>query len=228
MKNRKKYIRIGILSLFLLSGLTGMAVAETLANVSPSTQNVAKGETFTINVTIDPDTPIAGAQFDLSFDASLVSAESATEGDLLSQDGASTYFSPGIIDNSAGTITGVAGAITTSGATVSSPGVFATIRMTAKMVDGTSPINLANIIVGDINANVVSTTVNDGSIIIGALCGDLNGDGNVTVVDTVIALEIAAGSRPFDATADVSSNGIVTSLDVLMILQAATGQIEIC
>lgn len=228
MKNRTKYIRIGILSLFLLSGLTGMAVAETLVNVSPSTQSVAKGETFTINVTIDPDTSIAGAQFDLSFDASLVSAESVTEGDLLSQDGASTYFNPGIIDNAAGTITSVAGAITTSGATVSSPGVFATIRMTAKMVDGTSPLDISNVIVGDINAYPISTTVNDGSIIIGALCGDLNGDGKITTTDAVIALEIAAGSRPFDAAADVSGDGIVTSLDALMILQAAAGAIEIC
>ena len=228
MKNGKKYTWIGILSLSLLSGLAGMAVAETLVNVPSSTQNVAKGETFTINVTIYPDTSIVGAQFDLSFNASLVSAESVTEGDLLSQDGAGTYFSPGIIDNSAGTITSVSGAITTSGVTVSSPGVFATIRMTAKMVDGTSRINLSNVIVGDINANAVSTTVNNGSIIIGSLCGDLNGDGNVTTADAVIALEIAAGSRPFDAAADVNGDGIVTSLDALMILQAAAGQIVIC
>jgi hypothetical protein len=228
MKNGKKYTWIGILSLSLLSGLAGMAVAETLVNVPSSTQNVAKGETFTINVTIYPDTSIVGAQFDLSFNASLVSAESVTEGDLLSQDGASTYFSPGIIDNAAGTITGVAGSIITSGVTVSSPGVFATIRMTAKMVDGTSRINLSNVIVGDINANAVSTTVNNGSIIIGSLCGDLNGDGNVTTADAVIALEIAAGSRPFDAAADVNGDGIVTSLDALMILQAAAGQIVIC
>ncbi len=180
MKNRKKYIRIGILSLFLLSGLTGMAVAETLVYVTPSTQNVANGETFTMNVTIDPDTSIAGAQFDLSFNASLVSASSVTEGDLLSQDGASTYFNPGTIDNAAGTITGVACAITTAGATVSSPDVFATIRMTTKLVDGTSLLNLSNVIVGDMNGNAVSTNVNDGSVIIGSLCGDLNGDGKIT------------------------------------------------
>ena len=228
MKNRKKYIGIGILSLFLLFGLTGMAVAETLVNVLPSTQNVVRGETFTINVTVYPDTSIAGIQFDLSFDASLVGVESVAEKDLMSQDGASTYFNPGIIDNSAGTITGVTGAITTPGATVSSPGVFATIRMTAKMSDGTSPLDLSNVIVGDIQAAPISTTVNNGSIIIGALCGDLNGDGKVTTADAVIVLEIAAGSRQNDPAADVSGDGRVTSLDALMILQAAAGAIEIC
>ena len=228
MKNREKYILIGILSLSLLSGLAGMASAETLVSVSPSTQNVAKGETFTINVTINPDRSVAGAQFDLSFDASLVSAESVTEGDLLNQDGASTFFSPGTIDNAAGTINSVAGAITTPGATVSSQGFFATIQMTAKTVDGTSLLDLSSVIVGDINGTAVSTTVNDGSVVIGALCGDVNRDGEIAIADAVIALEIAAGSRPNDPAADVSRDGQVTPLDALMILQAAVGAIEIC
>jgi parallel beta-helix repeat protein len=48
-----------------------------------------------------------------------------------------------------------------------------------------------------------------------------------TPADAAIALEIAAGSRPFDAAADVSGDGQVTSLDALMILQAAAGSIEL-
>ena len=57
------------------------------------------------------------------------------------------------------------------------------------------------------------------------VCGDVNGDGEVSVADAVIALGIAVGSRPFDAetltAADVSGDGVVTSLDTLMILQMA-------
>ncbi len=60
------------------------------------------------------------------------------------------------------------------------------------------------------------------------VCGDVNGDGVVAAADAVIALEIAAGSHPFDLAADVDGDGQVTSLDVLMILQAAAGLIEIC
>jgi hypothetical protein len=70
--------------------------------------------------------------------------------------------------------------------------------------------------------------VNDGSVIIGSLCGDLNGDGKITTADAVIALEIVAGIRLFDPAADVSGDGQVTSLDALMILQAAAGLIDIC
>ena len=165
----KKYIGVGILSLFLfLFGLSGIAVAQTtIVSISPSTQTVPLGQTFTIDITIDPDVAIAGAQFDLSFDPSLVRANSIMEGNLLKQGGASTYFSLGTIDNTAGAITGVAGAIITPGQTVSSPGVFATIQMTAKSVEGTSPLDLLNVIVGDRNGNPVSITVNNGSVTIG-------------------------------------------------------------
>ena len=48
-----------------------------------------------------------------------------------------------------------------------------------------------------------------------------------TTADAVIALQIAAGSRPPDLRYDVSGDGQVTSLDALMILQAVAGDIEI-
>ena len=48
-----------------------------------------------------------------------------------------------------------------------------------------------------------------------------------TTADAVIALEIAVGSRPHDGAMDVSGDGHVTSLDALMILQAARGGITI-
>ncbi|CAD6492226.1 MAG: Carboxypeptidase regulatory-like domain protein [Candidatus Argoarchaeum ethanivorans] len=46
-------------------------------------------------------------------------------------------------------------------------------------------------------------------------------------ITATIALEIAVGSRPFDDAADVSGDGRVTSLDALMILQAASDAIEL-
>ncbi len=48
-----------------------------------------------------------------------------------------------------------------------------------------------------------------------------------TTADAVIALEIAVGSSPYYDAADVSGDGHVTSLDALMILQAARGGITI-
>jgi hypothetical protein len=59
------------------------------------------------------------------------------------------------------------------------------------------------------------------------MLGDLDGDYALTAIDVVIALEIAAGSRPFDDAADVNRDGKVTSIDALMILQAAAGVIDL-
>jgi hypothetical protein len=59
------------------------------------------------------------------------------------------------------------------------------------------------------------------------LRGDLDGDHKLTPADAAIAV----GSHPCDiatlATADVNNDGSVTSLDALMILQAAAGSIEL-
>jgi hypothetical protein len=56
--------------------------------------------------------------------------------------------------------------------------------------------------------------------------GDLNGDYALTPADAAIALWIAA-SGGWDANADVSGDNRVTSLDALMILQAAAGAIDL-
>ena len=48
--------------------------------------------------------------------------------------------------------------------------------------------------------------------------GDVNGDGEVTPADAVIALKMAVCGK-FSEAADVSGDGQVTSLDALMILQ---------
>ena len=48
-----------------------------------------------------------------------------------------------------------------------------------------------------------------------------------TTTDAAIALQIAVGSRPPDSRWDVSRDGSVTSLDALMILQAAAHAIEL-
>jgi hypothetical protein len=61
--------------------------------------------------------------------------------------------------------------------------------------------------------------------------GDLNHDDAITPADATIALRLATGSCPCDAAtlaaADVSGDGRITSLDALMILQAAAGRIEL-
>ena len=56
--------------------------------------------------------------------------------------------------------------------------------------------------------------------------GDLNHDDRITPADAVIALAIVS-SGAYNSAADVSGDGCVTSLDALMILQAAAGGVTL-
>ncbi|PXF60723.1 MAG: hypothetical protein C4B59_07790 [Candidatus Methanogaster sp.] len=77
---------------------------------------------------------------------------------------------------------------------------------------------------GNVNTSWVNHTATTAPTI--PVRGDLNSDGILTPADAAIALVIAA-SGAHDPAADVSGDGSVTSLDALMILQAAAGTIEL-
>ena len=121
--------------------ITGVAI-------SPESQTVAPGESFSVNISVTPDTGMAGMQFDLVFNASLVRVNSVLEGDLLKQNGTDTAFVEGTVDNTAGTITNVFGCIL-GPYNVTAPGTFAIISMTAMDTSGTSNLDLVDVIVSD-------------------------------------------------------------------------------
>jgi chitodextrinase len=158
---------IALLAISLVLALPGWAMAaeETVVSVTTPGQ-VEPGEQFVVNVVVEPGAEIAGVQFDLAFDPSLVTIDSVAEGNLLSQGGATTYFSSGSIDNVSGNIGGVAGAIITPGQTVSATGTFAVITVTAGPEEGTCPFTLSGVIAGDINGQPVVVNTVDSQIII--------------------------------------------------------------
>ena len=97
-------------------------------------------------------------QFDLAFDPAVLEVTGVNEGMLLKQGGACTYFTRGSTDNVAGTLKGVAGAITTAGADVGDEAVFAVVSFLAK-AEGVSALTLSDMIVGDISGCPVSLAV---------------------------------------------------------------------
>ena len=156
MKWRKTY-RCVILSLILYTvvGLllagTACTQTSTYVKILPRPKTVATEETFTLNVTLDPAPAhaIAGVQFDISFDPTLITADSIVEGNLFNEGCAATFFRGGTIDNEEGTITDVVCVITEPGCTVATTGIVATITFTAKQSTGTSTLTLSNIKVGN-------------------------------------------------------------------------------
>lgn len=138
----------------------------TAVSVSASSQPVAAGEQFTVNIFVAPNTAISGMQFDFQLNPSLVTIDGVQEGTLLSQGGASTYFNPGQIDNQSGNLTGAFGVINTPGQTISTQGIFATITLTAKTQGGSCALGLSSVVVADINGESVPVTFTGGTVII--------------------------------------------------------------
>jgi hypothetical protein len=195
----------------------------TAVTVAPASKVVGVGDTFTVDIFIDPDTDIAGAQFNLNFDALAVTANDVTEGNLLSQGGASTFFMAGVIDNVAGTITSVAGATATQGAAVSGPGTFATVSFTAGTAVGTSALDLSDVIVGNLQGQPVAITVSDGSV---TICPDwdVNLDESVNVLDmTLVGQHWGETGAPHWIRGDVVRDGEINVLDMILIGQHWTG-----
>jgi C1A family cysteine protease len=194
----------------------------TAVTVEPASNKVGIGGTFTVDVFVDPGADIAGAQFNLSFDASVVTANGVTEGDLLSQGGASTLFTSGTIDNAAGTITNVVGAITTPGASVSASGTFATVSFAATAA-GASALDLTNVLVANKQGQPLTITVADGSV---TVCPDwdVNLDESVNVLDmTLVGQHWGESGAAHWVRGDVNRDGAINVLDMILIGQHWTG-----
>lgn len=138
---------------------------NTLTYLSPSINTVSPGEKFKLSACIDPTTEITGAQVDFLFNSSMVSANNVTEGDLFNQNGASTFFNAGIIDNSEGKINNIYGSIIGT-SSVSTPGTLATINLTAGSTAGIAEFNLSDVHISDFNSESAPTTITGASILI--------------------------------------------------------------
>ncbi len=64
-------------------------------------------------------------------------------------------------------------------------------------------------------------TIN-GTFIVGAKKGDVNGDGVITSVDALMALKISVGELEVNLVADMDDDGQVLANDALKIMQIAT------
>jgi len=142
---------------------TASATEVTTVSVSAPTGPLEAGQQFTASIDVEPCAPISGMQFDLSFDPSLVAVSVVQKGGLLDEEEATSFFNPGSVDNQAGKVTGVFGAITTPGMSVSGPGTFATVIFTARQRSESCPLTLSKVIVGDIDGNAVPVSLEAGS-----------------------------------------------------------------
>lgn len=146
---------------------------------------VDPGQTFYVDIMFDSSTPTRGGGAGFDFNPSLVQVLGITEGDYYSGAGLATYFSPGTIDNVAGTVRNASGAATNNYPTgATGIGVFATVQMQALTgVSGTSALTFTAFPqtgFGDIDATELYPTLTNGSVQVGESTGPVAIDLKVT------------------------------------------------
>lgn len=195
------------LTLFALTCLTFAlpACAQTTVTVYPSAQDVYANSTFSIYVDIEPATPFVGVQLDVQFDKDLMIADKVEEGGLFGRDSVQHLFNKGIIDNSAGTVTG-SYAVTLGGTSISSPGTFIRLDCTAGSKEGYSSLGLSNVILSDSHGQSIPVTVENGSILIQREVGDQKDTNKSNSGGEYAPTEGGGGGGGSSATAEDAEN----------------------
>ena len=195
---KKQSILFALASIVILLFVVSTSIAsigETAFIISTPASSIPLGESFSINILIEPDRPIAGAQLNLKFNSSLIVVNSVEEGNLFKQNGSKTIFNAGNIDNTAGTVSHIWGNILNTSGTpknVSTSGTFAVINLTPYYRAGVSNLSLIDvhpisIMVADSSGNPVPANITNATIeIIKYPRYDVNQDGIVDIVDLII------------------------------------------
>jgi hypothetical protein len=155
---------IPITSLLFLIVLNFFLPEAVNVIVSPPNKTVNPGQSFDLNVSIDPlGTAISGAQLNMAFNQFLLKLNSITEGNLFTQNGGSMYFNNGTINNTAGTAKNIFGVILGPG-NISSPGTFIRLNLTVIGQSGISEMKFSKVLISDPDALAVPLISTNGSI----------------------------------------------------------------
>ena len=180
-------------------------------------------EYIEVAISINPKEAIAGAQFDMSFDPSMLSVDWMAEGDLFSE--YDTYFNPGVIDNTNGTLKNVISLITTPGGSTTNQGNIAIVAIRAKTIPGETPLNLSNVIVGRPDATPIDVTIINTTVTIYRHDRwDVNWDDRVNILDLILIGQWwDETGTPCWVSADVNCDGVINILDMVLVGQHWTG-----
>ena len=154
-----------IAGIVLASVFSSQAFADTALSVAPASSTASTGGTFAVDVNISGVTDLYDFQFDLSFNPAVLQATKVLEGTFLAG-GGTTFFIPGTIDNTAGTITFNANTLLTAISGVSGSGTLIEFGLTA-FAPGTSDLtilNNADLILQDSTGAVIASTQTSGLV----------------------------------------------------------------
>ena len=174
------------------------------------------GDTFTLDILAENTTDLAGWQFDIVFDPTILEAVNVSEGDFLKMGGASTFFQSGTIDNVAGSIMKL-NAARLSGEGISGTGTLVQVTFKAKSA-GETELALQNFQFGSVTGDNIPAGPHQIRFTVeeGLPTGDVNRDGVVSILDLILIAQqlgrrVAAGSP-----VDLNGDGVVSILDLIL------------
>jgi CheY-specific phosphatase CheX len=157
----------------------------TAVSLSPASQAVANGASFTINLAIDTDTASRGWQANVDFDATRMSCSGVVEGSFLSayaiaNGGGTVSGGAATIDNTGGHVTIPGYAITGAGAGgPTGTGTLCTLAFTAKAsIDNFASITPSGVVVSGVTGVTIPGVV---------VTGGMVAIGNVPMPDLVVS-----------------------------------------
>jgi hypothetical protein len=153
-----------IAAVMCISLQTGYVAASPVISVEPTYTGVSYGETFTVNITIDPcGDEVMGVQYYLYFNNTLLNATEQTQGTFLSHDGAGTNTFANKVNNTIGvTEYGETRIMVENG--VTDPGVLASVTFDA-IEPGVCDLTLKDVVMSDTNgAGIPDVTVRTGRV----------------------------------------------------------------
>ena len=154
----------------------------------------------------------------------MLEAVEVSEGDFLNPEGNATFFQEGSIDNATGKITKFSSArLSEEG--VSGRGALLSVTFTAKTT-GQTQLRLENFQLAAITGESIPAGLPEVVITIeGQLAiGDVNRDGQVSILDMVLVARQFGETVPANSAVDVNGDGVISILD-LIIVAAHLGEV---
>ena len=185
---------------------------------SATQTNLLAGDTFTLNLSAENVTDLAGWQADVTFDPNTLEIIEVTEGDFLKTESGNTFFQNGTIDNAAGKITDLVSArISESG--VSGTGTLLSVTLKAK-AGGETQVTLENFEFSSISGEVIPSVPPNITVTVGDYpAWDVNRDGRVSVADLVLVAKDLGSNASANLRTDVNRDGTINIQDLLIVAQ---------
>ena len=177
------------------------------------------GDTFTVSLNAENISDLAGWQFDITFDPTLLEAVEVIEGDFLKAGDGIVFFQEGVIDNQSGKIIGLnAARVGKDG--VTGIGTLLSVTFSSKST-GESRLALHNFQLWSITNELIVVEPYEVVIIIEdkILVGDVNQDGWVNILDMVLVSQNFGQTTSDNSKVDVNDDGIINIRDLILVAQ---------